>query len=470
MANIPDFRPQQQIDPMAIVNALGEKRRAEAQLQEQKNYENQRKYQNIKDVVGSITQLTQGIIQASAAKGIQNARNLAINMLESSKDMVPLGAGESATLFNQGAVPTQPTVIDNETVVPSPFNEGGQATVKGLGRTTQSIPTAIMGTRDQQPEFMAKMQAAALRGGIKGADTEFAKKIFPEEKVESGDRYQQSQIQVPDKDGNMKTLATTFDKTSGKQLNPFTGKPITSVADTEGLLERGYAQGKVAAGYTIDGREVVRDIRSGVKSVITFDPETGKKNIEPYNGVIFQRLDNVPAGFTDSMGELAYSQKVLDRMLGTFKTTYTGPIAAKAGKMTKYVESLTKEQQVEFYGNVAEYKNSIIKAITGAQMSEVEAKRIVQQIPDENASPKAFMAGLKRAYIATNERLKAKEKALAAGGYVTRGGFANSESITEEINKKFKNIDKQTETTPQIVLPSGDAIAAELERRKKGGK
>lgn len=261
--------------------------------------------------------------------------------------------------------------------------------------------------------------------------------------------YQQSQMQVPDEKGSMQTYGVTFDTSSGKYLNPQTGKPITSPKDLEGLPERGYAQAKLTAGFTVDGQEIVRDARTGNKYVMSYD-EKGNPVQTKYEGVIYPKMDNIPAGFSDSLSELAYSQEVLGRMTSTFNKDFVGPVAAKYGKMSKYLDSLTEDQKVEFYGNVAEYKNSIIKAITGAQMSEVEAKRIVQQIPDENASPKAFMSALKRTYMATQQRLDAKQRTLAAGGYITRGNIAAPEEITKQIEKKLGIGTKNQTGLPQI--------------------
>ena len=64
--NIPDFKPNRPIDIMSMVSALSEKRRAEAQLQQQENDKNQRLFNNIQGAVQSVSNLTQGLIQRSA--------------------------------------------------------------------------------------------------------------------------------------------------------------------------------------------------------------------------------------------------------------------------------------------------------------------------------------------------------------------------------------------------------------------
>ena len=112
---------------------------------------------------------------------------------------------------------------------------------------------------------------------------------------------------------------------------------------------------------------------------------------------------------------------------------------------------------------MAEYKNSIIKAITGAQMSEVEAKRIIQQIPNENASPSAFKAGLKRAWRATNERIQTKVKGAEKGGYAYRGTPMTAEQAETLFNEKFGKL-----ASPAIPEISIDQSALDAEIKKRG--
>lgn len=172
MANIPDFRPQRQIDPMAIVNALAEKRRAEAQLQEQKNFEEQRKYQNIKDVVGSITNLTQGIITASRENLKASARRSLAEMLTTKEDLVPTG-------------------------------EGGTAKVSGM-----EVPVAQMGTVGEQPGFLPKAQGLAIKAGIKGSEEGLAEQLFPKPSSTQEKDFAPQQASLELKNGEI--AAATF--------------------------------------------------------------------------------------------------------------------------------------------------------------------------------------------------------------------------------------------------------------------
>lgn len=219
-----------------------------------------------------------------------------------------------------------------------------------------------------------------------------------------------------------------------QMVNPYTQEPVdmNDPKQVDALPEYGFVQREEVAGSNDSGMPVYRNPVS--QETYTKDHDGNKV---AYNGKILPKLANAPAGITESVSELDYSQQVLGRIADNFNPDFVGPVAARAGKMTKYLEALTDEQRVEFYGNVAEYKNSIIKAITGAQMSEVEAARIIQQIPDENASPTAFRAGLKRAYIATKQRIDAKVRGAERGGYAIRDRSEDGEKIQKMIDAKF---------------------------------
>lgn len=299
--------------------------------------------------------------------------------------------------------------------------EGQQGLIGIAGEPTPTDPTLLAEQEKRRRQNLIKANMAAMT-------SQMAKSEYPDSQA-ALERFQQSALEIKDEQGRPITVSTSFDKATGKQINPMTGQEIRGPADAKGLMPRGYAQSTRSVGYSLDGQEIVADTRTGGKFVTSFD-QNGTPRVEPYTGAIYPKLENPPATFTNALAEMGNAQVLLKDITTSFDPKYVGPVAAKAGKMTKYVEALSDEQRVEFYGNVAEYKNSIIKAITGAQMSEVEAKRIIQQIPDENASPTAFLAGVKRAYGMTERRMKQMELAINRSGGVVRG--ENQKPISEE--------------------------------------
>lgn len=71
--------------------------------------------------------------------------------------------------------------------------------------------------------------------------------------------------------------------------------------------------------------------------------------------------------------------------------TETGPIVGRIAP-TKGLFGLTTKEQESFMAATSAFKNAIIKEITGAQMSEVEAKRIMKQVPDITDPPARWQA------------------------------------------------------------------------------
>ncbi len=88
-------------------------------------------------------------------------------------------------------------------------------------------------------------------------------------------------------------------------------------------------------------------------------------------------------------GEAAIDSLINIRSL--FDEKFVGPVAGRAGVVGDLFGTNTQEQS-EFIAATAAFKNQIIKEITGAQMSEVEAKRILKQVPDLNNPPTVWMA------------------------------------------------------------------------------
>lgn len=71
--------------------------------------------------------------------------------------------------------------------------------------------------------------------------------------------------------------------------------------------------------------------------------------------------------------------------------TKTGPIVGRTSPIAGLIGMTTDEQEA-FMAATSAFKNKIIKEITGAQMSEVEAKRIMKQIPDITDPPTRWKA------------------------------------------------------------------------------
>lgn len=81
----------------------------------------------------------------------------------------------------------------------------------------------------------------------------------------------------------------------------------------------------------------------------------------------------------------------LNNIKSLFDASFVGPIAGRAGTVGELFGANTLERS-EFIAATAAFKNQIIKEITGAQMSEIEANRILKQVPDVNNPPSVWQA------------------------------------------------------------------------------
>ncbi len=425
---MPDFRTRTPaIDPMALANILQRKSQIDqAQENYQREHENDR-FDNILKAVQAGQTIASNMLTLAEKRNEQKGIKDLTDLVASPEPVAPAPTASSSALSDKGTFSVQPS--------------------------PEQIQNFEAAKQQRQKDFMD----ALIRANPKQVTEEIAKQKFAANTAASADRYQQSALQITGPDGRPVTVATTFDKVTGQQINPLTGKPIVTEEDAKGLLQRGYAQGTRAAGYTSDGREVFADSRSGRKYTIEVDENGTQKQID-YTERIYPKLENPPATFTQSIAELSNAQELLVNISKSFDPKYVGPVAARAGKMSQYVGALTENQKVEFYGNVAEYKNSIIKAITGAQMSEVEAKRIVQQIPNENASPQAFLAGVKRAYAMSERRIRQQEKAIARSGGVVRGeqdSPITEEQLTNLLDRKLGKLNQPVSSSKNVPTVGG---------------
>lgn len=97
----------------------------------------------------------------------------------------------------------------------------------------------------------------------------------------------------------------------------------------------------------------------------------------------------------DKLATAGASLANLDNMKSLYDKAFVGPVAGRIGKVGD-IFGVNTESRSEFYAATSAFKNQIIKEITGAQMSEPEAKRIMKQVPDVNDPPTVWVAKWKQ--------------------------------------------------------------------------
>lgn len=97
------------------------------------------------------------------------------------------------------------------------------------------------------------------------------------------------------------------------------------------------------------------------------------------------------------------------------KETETGPIVGRISP-TAGLFGKTTQAQEDLMAATAAFKNRIIKEITGAQMSEPEAKRIMKQVPDITDPPARWLAKWNQTVKNLDSIRKRREEVLEASG------------------------------------------------------
>lgn len=121
-----------------------------------------------------------------------------------------------------------------------------------------------------------------------------------------------------------------------------------------------------------------------------------------------------------AIAETQASLDSLDNLETLFDSaeTVTGPIAGRVAT-TAGLFGKSTEKQEDFLAATFAFKNAIIKDITGAQMSEPEAKRIMKQIPDVNDPPVRWRAKARQTRRNLKELQKRRSEVLQRSGIVS---------------------------------------------------
>jgi hypothetical protein len=137
------------------------------------------------------------------------------------------------------------------------------------------------------------------------------------------------------------------------------------------------------------------------------------------------------AGVDQSIGMLDDIDRLLPKMGG-----FVGPLDGRAAKMRLATGAGVTPELAEFDAQLTGLKNAVIKATTGAAMSEPEAKRIMGQLPDLSLPEEVFKARL--ATTRRNLELLKKRTIELSGGSVDAPKAGGGKKLTaEELIKKY---------------------------------
>lgn len=147
--------------------------------------------------------------------------------------------------------------------------------------------------------------------------------------------------------------------------------------------------------------------------VRTTDPDTGRETIEfltPQEARARGAMQAPPtAGQKKAIADAQASEEALNNIQTLYKPEYVGPMAGRMGSFENYTGIGITPERAQFTSAVAALKNQVIHDITGAQMSQGEASRILASVPDVTNPPEVFQARM-------TETMKNRERIRQAMG------------------------------------------------------
>lgn len=168
------------------------------------------------------------------------------------------------------------------------------------------------------------------------------------------------------------------------------------------------------------------DARGGPPQVVDVSALTGGGQLKPPPGTTAQQSIN---------DEVSVNQ--LDRLKTMFDggaARFIGPAEGRARSLGQSIPGVPVNKTfADFEAASAAFRNSVIKAITGAAMSEAEATRIRQQIPDVTDKPEVWLS--KAAQTRKNLGDLAKVLATKAGKPPTTTAPPKNETPDERIKR-----------------------------------
>lgn len=135
-----------------------------------------------------------------------------------------------------------------------------------------------------------------------------------------------------------------------------------------------------------------RDPNNPTKTIVTYVP---REQLRSGDEVVSFDAP-LSAGQVSDVQDVDKALQQIQSLKFRYKPDYVGPVAARAYAIQEKTPFLPVDRdRSEFVAENTTLKNAVIKLITGAQMSEPEAKRIMEQIPAPEDRPEVWEAKYK---------------------------------------------------------------------------
>lgn len=144
-------------------------------------------------------------------------------------------------------------------------------------------------------------------------------------------------------------------------------------------------------------------------------------------------------GERTAIAETEASIDALNNLKSLFDTDFVGPAGGRIGAI-KNIFGLNPVRQEGFIAATAAFRNQVIKQITGAQMSEPEAERIMKQIPNETDAPSVWLSKYEQSIKNLETINSRRREVLRQVGLKVPGGET---SELDEINRRIQELEGQ---------------------------
>lgn len=165
--------------------------------------------------------------------------------------------------------------------------------------------------------------------------------------------------------------------------------PVAQQFGAQQFLGQQDISGRIAAAQAKPSS--LRAISTGEVTSV-FDPTTGRISPTRFPS---PRVPSTTINLAPSEREAIATNLATDDALNDLRNlvdaNFVGPIKGIKGGI-KDIFGLNTPQESEFRAATSAFRNQVIKEITGAQMSEREATRILKQVPQEKDPPTVWLA------------------------------------------------------------------------------
>jgi hypothetical protein len=206
------------------------------------------------------------------------------------------------------------------------------------------------------------------------------------------------------------------------------GEPEFEFTGTQATVARDKAQESLDKDRAEDGggqgrspyftHQTVFDAQGRPTGAIRFDARGGPPQFVDVSGLTGGGQLKAPPGQLGQMGVMnEVAEDTLNNLEKMFNEGAKDLIGPMEGRLRGAGEDVPGVPVNKLFSNFkagsATLRNQVIKAITGAQMSEPEARRIMAQIPDEKNKPEVWLARVKQTRL-NMQYLRERTKAQPA--------------------------------------------------------